>query len=627
MSSSPLEDEGSSPGSSLGTDAGDVGAVTISSVAAAGEAVQPEGTEAIHSTTASAPASRTGEGRSGPRSRNGCWTCRTKKVKCDEQRPNCHRCTRLRLLCDYAPRMKLTKRGKTRKDQLISSISSAASGEGRTPGLPSWTQAAARLEQSKALSLFNPSAPATGACALDLSSADHEAIRYFRTSFAKLNHTKNPDFSLYSIMFDIAQTDSMVMHVVLALGGRELEFRRNKNAEEARGPRTPLQHYSSALRMMADTIGGEQNGQLDLDSVCTALYLMLLYEQKYGDGKCQGLSNHLAGASLILQHRFKDLLLQLPAPSPENNRKSLALTRRDQDENGTRLSLYSARMLVWIALHDASAASYGLGGQLNCALHKIMGVLEANHGNTRVGIGSSPFQPLDSFERLHRFSNPLYRSMWADTYPQAELLDDVENRIVYAFLGACSQLRFMIAQLANLSHEDEESQQQRATAVDITIQQVGWKFTELLEVAAELSISTDNSHRLVANIRGIVPHYYAVVLEFLRLTRFNDTPMLSTRQRNALREIMNLAFQAFKHEGDEAMTRIAWPLFMVALETDDLLHREWVLSRFQGMSRFGKNFDRAHTFLKETVEMQNMLGGRLDVRDRFQSGEVGLFVI
>ncbi|KAJ0307959.1 hypothetical protein COL516b_003934 [Colletotrichum fioriniae] len=408
-------------------------------------------------------------------------------------------------------------------------------------------------------------------------------------------------------MFDIAQTDPMVMHVVLALGGRELEFRRNKNAEEARGPKTPIQHYSSALRMMADTIGGEDNGQLDLDAVCTGLYLMLLYEQKYGDGKCQGLSNHLVGAT----------------PSPEANRKSLALTRRGKDASSSRLSLYSARMLVWIALHDAAAASYGLGGQLNCALHKIMGALDGQVGN---GI-SSPFQPLDAFERLHRFSNPLYRSMWADSYPQAELLDDVENRNVYALLGACGQLRFMIAQLANLIHEDDTSQQQRVMAVDVTIQQVGWKFTELLEVAAELSISTDNSHRLVANIRGIVPHYHAVVLEFLRLTRFDATPMLSARQRNALREIMNLAFQAFKHEGDEAMTRIAWPLFMVALETDDLLHREWVISRFQAMSRFSKNLDRAHIFLKDIIEMQNSLARRVDVRERFQSGEVGLFVI
>ena len=40
-----------------------------------------------------------------PRSRTGCWTCRTRKVKCDEGRPICGQCTRLGHNCDYSPRL------------------------------------------------------------------------------------------------------------------------------------------------------------------------------------------------------------------------------------------------------------------------------------------------------------------------------------------------------------------------------------------------------------------------------------------------------------------------------------------------------------------------------------------
>lgn len=40
-----------------------------------------------------------------PRSRTGCWTCRTRKVKCDEGRPICGQCTRLGHVCDYNPRL------------------------------------------------------------------------------------------------------------------------------------------------------------------------------------------------------------------------------------------------------------------------------------------------------------------------------------------------------------------------------------------------------------------------------------------------------------------------------------------------------------------------------------------
>ncbi|CAL5867716.1 uncharacterized protein PFLUO_LOCUS1935 [Penicillium psychrofluorescens] len=40
-----------------------------------------------------------------PRSRTGCWTCRSRKVKCDEGHPQCNQCARLGHICDYRPRL------------------------------------------------------------------------------------------------------------------------------------------------------------------------------------------------------------------------------------------------------------------------------------------------------------------------------------------------------------------------------------------------------------------------------------------------------------------------------------------------------------------------------------------
>jgi hypothetical protein len=42
-----------------------------------------------------------GSGRSGPRRRTGCLTCRARKVRCDEVKPSCANCDRLRLRCVY----------------------------------------------------------------------------------------------------------------------------------------------------------------------------------------------------------------------------------------------------------------------------------------------------------------------------------------------------------------------------------------------------------------------------------------------------------------------------------------------------------------------------------------------
>lgn len=42
-------------------------------------------------------------GRSGPRSKNGCSTCRLRRVRCDERSPTCGHCDRLKLECTYQP--------------------------------------------------------------------------------------------------------------------------------------------------------------------------------------------------------------------------------------------------------------------------------------------------------------------------------------------------------------------------------------------------------------------------------------------------------------------------------------------------------------------------------------------
>ncbi|PON28240.1 hypothetical protein TGAM01_v202734 [Trichoderma gamsii] len=547
------------------------------------------------------------------RSKNGCYTCRIKKVKCDEVRPRCERCVRLRRLCDYEPKMK-------HNDVLAMSRGYRQALES-SKTLPTWAQRAA-LTRALALPTRLPEFPSS-ACSLDLTSADHEAIRYFRTTFARIQHTKNPDYSLFSIIFTLAEDEPMVMHALLALGGNEIEFRRNSNSdgivrhtpatEQGRRSKwTPVQHYSAALGLLADVIGAADDGrQLELDPIFAVLYLMLVYEQKYGDGSCSGLSNHLAGAALIVKYRCQNLSDQISKRGWQGT-PVLARTKQLQghaDELG--LSLFVIRLLVWIALCDSTAATFGIGGQFNAEIKGIMG----------------PDDPssIAGFDALHRYSNSLYRSMWGDSYPQVELLDDVENRDIFAFLCACMQLRAMISGLVSL---DVNELRQLVPAVEAAFEQIDKRYGELLEVASNISLSTDSSHRLVANIRAFVPLYHASKLELLRLIRGKEIAS-STEivPKIHISAIIDLAIQADKHQGIEAVIRVAWPLYVVALETNDEVHQRWILGRFQMMSRYSKNLERAHRFLKEALPLGGISGKRIGVGEnpRLLNGEI--FVI
>ncbi|KFY38611.1 hypothetical protein V495_06457 [Pseudogymnoascus sp. VKM F-4514 (FW-929)] len=50
------------------------------------------------------------------RSRNGCWPCKARKVKCDEAHPTCLNCQRQNEVCDYSVRLNWDGRGKRKAE-------------------------------------------------------------------------------------------------------------------------------------------------------------------------------------------------------------------------------------------------------------------------------------------------------------------------------------------------------------------------------------------------------------------------------------------------------------------------------------------------------------------------------
>ncbi|CAK7204774.1 hypothetical protein SEUCBS139899_007534 [Sporothrix eucalyptigena] len=568
--------------------------------------------------TSTQPAHR---GRSAPRSRNGCWTCRSKaaKKRCDEQRPVCGRCARTGLVCDYAPRPK--KPSKKRPQAVLAASQTVV--QRATPSFPS----------SDVVLLTPAESPSSVALLAD----DHEALRYFRTAFAQFHHTKHPQYGCISIMFQLARESPMVMHMALALGFHEMDTRRANPREgsPSSSPSSavavsgrPMQHYAAALRLLANMVGettendANQQGTLtkrqvdDLDECLSTLWLMLLYEQQFGDVQGRGVTNHLRGAASLAQHRVKSLLQLKDSTSSQ------------------KLSFYAVRMLVWIAHIDSAASSAGIGGHFNSSLMNIFYEAtkldsdgeEDDDDDDEFGTGSEPTPPtpVDVLLRMHRYSNPLYRVTWAQSYPQVELLDDLENRSVFNLFTCCVPLRFMLAQLASHNTADAEFRQ-RAASVARAIAKVRAGFTELLDVAKALSIETDCRQRIVANIRIIVPTFYAVQVEFHRVLALAGHSRSPNAIRLPLGEIMRLAFQTYRHRGDEGLTRVAWPLFVAALETGDLLHRQWILERFDGMAVLGNHLNRAQRLLRDAVTLQDRTGKRADVRAMMP--EYGPFIL
>lgn len=585
---------------------------------------------------ATVPAAYTTGKRSGVRSRMGCWTCRSAKVKCDETRPACKRCERLSKQCDYAPRQprntvrsqRTTAPSDEDAEQSISSFQGVSSWLASTSQIDAdqrWptaiestpqaqksvadsSEADPRCSEIQAVVPVShlPSRPVSKQSSCNLSPLDYEAIKWFRTEFSAVHDTKDPRFSIPSVIWGLAENDHMVLCMVCALGTRELDDRRPNQEKESHSKRYS-EHYGNAIRLMGEAVGTNFES-FNLDNLLATLWLMIVYEQKYGDGDGIGLSSHLKGAASVLQAQcwcLENLSVNTDEGYLYRTKESTA------PNNGT--SAFAARMIVWLSFIDASAASCGLGGQINSSLGKL---LRAD--------GDYEW-PLKGFSAIHRHSTSLYRNIWGEEYPESEMLEDLENRQLFYLYGECGQLRYMVGKLESLYLKNEHDASRHESSVAYALSIVRGKYLELLEVASMLTARPTDSRKFVANIRFVVPYYHASVVHFHRITKASKP--LGEVQKSALREIVKLAFEAYKDAGDSAMLRISWPLFIAALETDDSVHREWIMVRFRDLQKHGKNYGRAFKVLDSVVKEQNESGRRVSVLRLLASGKFENFVI
>lgn len=589
------------------------------------------------------------------RSRRGCWTCRQRKVKCDEERPSCRRCVRLGRLCDYEPRQRkaYTKKQPTHR-QPEDEIESTPQGHSHrtnlrsllvpsppgleAPGIQSRHPAQDNQGEEGRSHFLTPrdqvsnhveSPIADGewlsrACCAILSSSDHAAIRCFRFVFSPTQDTKDPIFSIPAIVWTLAQRNTMVLHMVCAVGGQELAYlhgtteeESEEGDEEAQPPQSRIaEHYGAALRLLATAIHNIVE-MVELDYILGTLWLMVVYEQKYGDGCGSGLTIHLRGAGYLLQGRLQNLgrIIGRSKPCVFDDEGAMS-PRNCGPEDCWQISGFSSRMIVWISFLDGGAALNGLGGGFNELLGEAMDGLAED----------KVMSLIQGFRTIHRHSHAAFQETWGASYPQTQLLEDLEIRHMFYLYGECGQLRYLLSKVAVADWHDNPNSKAYLKRVACALNDVAMRYGDILEVASSLQLVEGcPRHRYVTNIRFVVPQYNAVLLCFFRISR-RRAP-LNHRQRGAIRVILDLAHQAYSDAGEEGILKVAWPLFVAALETDEPVHRAWILERYQVLSTQGQNYRRANEALKAAFAEQRMNERRLDFLQLVRRNDLDRFVI
>lgn len=217
-----------------------------------------------------------------PRTKTGCLTCRRRRKKCDETRPDCTGCRRNGLACTWpAKDAKGSDSGRTRRPPSRSSSAAAVVGTDRpqqldhgsclTSGsdefMSSSPVVAGTIASSATLCSFT--GPHRGAFITPVS-ADLLA-HYVRHTAGLLAARSLQDSPFLGHILPLAYTDDLIMHCILALGGVHLQAR-DSNAMIVAGSWT---HYASALRALRlESAKGLQNN--DREQIIHLLLALVL---------------------------------------------------------------------------------------------------------------------------------------------------------------------------------------------------------------------------------------------------------------------------------------------------------------------------------------------------------------
>ncbi|KAF5022426.1 hypothetical protein F66182_5511 [Fusarium sp. NRRL 66182] len=386
------------------------------------------------------------------KSRNGCFNCKRRKVKCDEVKPACANCVRFGIPCDFAPRPPSSDDSGSQKSppNIVAVLAEPSATPRRGPGRPrkDWAALTRQLPSASESTTTSPtstvatsasSSTTSGLPPCSLNVADAELLFHFITHTAKSLH--DPDEPNHPIALfwernvpQIGLSYHFVLHMLYSLAAYHLVRLEPKGSERSAQNLALAAHHSRlGLAEMNKTLTNIN------DTNCGALYVAALFACYctfaagptcpddllicvVGDGPTQTWLPLIHGVRLIRQSIEPATLFQgLMAPlgpgggggeEPEEDRKPAYL-----DKGFPHIDWIEPleKLRVWIASHENPDTA------LYIRVHRwLCEIYEANYGNAK-GVFEGAGHNKVAFGWLYRLPDLFVGCLQRKT-PQALLL-------------------------------------------------------------------------------------------------------------------------------------------------------------------------------------------------------------
>ncbi|KIW19058.1 hypothetical protein PV08_03348 [Exophiala spinifera] len=246
------------------------------------------------------------------RTRTGCWTCRQAGYKCDEVKPACGRCTRLKIACEgYAPRLvwrdtatpESGGRSRKRKQTSEEAPTSGLRYHFATPSTTSTGPAPQSIKSEDAVDvvpreLLSPhSSPASMAQGLRVEEYRH--LHHWTTVVAPLlSVTSKAEVNPFQRHFiPMAYDNGSLRYTMLLCAAKHLSLLVNQPQDQ----QLILRYQGLALRNLNEALSDENEA---LSNPTLAAVLLMQLSQMFASDQ-ESRADHLVGAKYIIAKRHR----------------------------------------------------------------------------------------------------------------------------------------------------------------------------------------------------------------------------------------------------------------------------------------------------------------------------------
>ncbi|KAI1409670.1 hypothetical protein F5Y13DRAFT_181942 [Hypoxylon sp. FL1857] len=550
------------------------------------------------------------------RSKNGCMTCRRRKVRCNEIRPICGHCSRLNLDCRWRPSNSVLLTNGTKVSPSIGrersdsngnrdSKNSQASAQTITSSVqesfddvfnyasfmwdglenwkpPSWggqdmsavdrvVRNAMMVSRSSNLDGFQ----ALGNCIIapDIPLDDQAPLDYFVQSvvppiIAQVE-TQSKWVSMRQTLISMSRSSPMLRHAILTFSSLLLSREGEVLTNITRG------HYDRIAAEVARQNEAGQNSKYGGESLSRAAMLATFFFLSY--------TNLLEGRNELLHGNLK---------------KAFDIY---QSSDKTQFRAVEARLLSWIRLIDARAVS--AGGQ---------------------GLFLSEID-----EKLIAYSSP--RSIDGSELGLGDPGTDIEE-ILFDILYQPGIVFFQKVQSfsGRIAHQDpfhrcrgtvEDETEVMSIAAEISkdLRQLYEARPPLMDYAAAgLLVAPHVSSNLALTItrafRTFLSNYHASKIHLHRIAyKSLPLPQETVESIDSIRNLAKLLVEG--NDQDILPVNMLWPLLMWGSEEKDPDQRAWIKSQMLRMERVATNARITSQVLEEVQKRQDALNARQNIRE------------